>query len=166
MASPYVIDFRGRWLWKAPPDVIWEAMRRVDCFPEWWPWLGQLRLDGSGLVEGATLHGVVSPPLPYRMGVAVRLGRCQPGRCIEATVSGDLDGQASIQLEPLGAGTITEVAWSVEMRQPTMRAVARVAHPVLRWGHDRVVEVTVRSKGLGRALQLTEPPRRLPSDGG
>jgi len=31
------------------------------------------------------------------------------------------------------------------MMQAPMRSVARFAHPLLRWGHDRVVDATVSS---------------------
>jgi hypothetical protein len=33
--------------------------------------------------------------------------------------------------------------WTVEMMQRSMRTAARYAHPLLRWGHDRVVDATV-----------------------
>ena len=33
--------------------------------------------------------------------------------------------------------------WSIEMMQRPMRLAARIALPLLRWGHDRVVEATV-----------------------
>ena len=33
--------------------------------------------------------------------------------------------------------------WALEMTQPSMRVVARVAYPILRWAHDRVVDATV-----------------------
>ncbi len=36
-----------------------------------------------------------------------------------------------------------EVAWTMEMRQPAMRLASRIGRPVLQWGHDRVVEMTV-----------------------
>ncbi|MDA8182818.1 MAG: hypothetical protein M0035_00035, partial [Actinomycetota bacterium] len=35
------------------------------------------------------------------------------------------------------------VAWSIEMMQAPMRLADRVAHPLLCWGHDRVVDMTV-----------------------
>jgi hypothetical protein len=35
------------------------------------------------------------------------------------------------------------VAWTVEMMQRPMRLADRMAHPLLQWGHDRVVEITV-----------------------
>ena len=46
---------------------------------------------------------------------------------------------------PGGHGTTASVGWSLEMRQLPMRVAARVAYPLLRWGHDRVVEATVRA---------------------
>ena len=37
------------------------------------------------------------------------------------------------------------MSWTIEMRQRPMRLAALVAHPLLRWGHDRVVDATVSS---------------------
>ena len=58
---------------------------------------------------------------------------------------GDLEGHAHLRIEPDGAGAAIEVAWTVEMMQRPMRVAARVAHPLLRFGHDRVVDATVAS---------------------
>ena len=54
-----------------------------------------------------------------------------------------LGGRARLFLEPQDGGTRVRVAWTIEMMQRPMRMAARLAHPVLRWGHDRVVEATV-----------------------
>jgi hypothetical protein len=42
------------------------------------------------------------------------------------------------------------------MMQTPMRITSRFAHPLLRWGHDRVVEITVRS--FRRHLESTIVP--------
>jgi hypothetical protein len=42
-----------------------------------------------------------------------------------------------------GAGSVVEVAWAVEMMQTAMRLADRFTHPLLQWGHDRVVDLTV-----------------------
>ncbi len=62
---------------------------------------------------------------------------------MEARIRGDLVGEAALVLRPEGAGSNVEVAWTVEMMQRPMRMASRMAHPVLQWGHDRVVELTV-----------------------
>ncbi len=74
----------------------------------------------------------------------------RPSR-IDATVHGDLEGTPSLVLEPTAEGTMAEVSWTIEMRQRRMRLAARVAHPVLRWGHDRVIDATVN--GFRRNLR-------------
>lgn len=143
VSSCYVMDYVGRFGFPAPPSEVWTAMEQLDQFQLWWGWLGDLRADGSGLATGSVLRGTVSPPVPYRMRVAIELGRCVPGSLIDATVSGDLAGEAHLRLHPGDEGTVADVAWSLEMLQRPMRVAARVAHPLLRWGHDRVVEATV-----------------------
>jgi hypothetical protein len=91
------------------------------------------------------------------MHVLVTLDRCLPPERIDATVDGDLKGHALLTLAPVDAGSEVEVAWTIEMRQRTMRAVARVAYPLLRWGHDRVVDATVA--GFRQHLATIAPKR-------
>lgn len=152
---PPVIDYRRSFLFEVSPEELWQALSEPRRFESWWGWLGELRVDGEGLVDGAVLSGTVSPPVPYRMHVTVRLDRCRPPERIDATVDGDLRGSAWLELRPHDVGTSAEVAWRIEMMQRAMRVAARVASPVLRWGHDRVVDMTVvgfrrHLRGLGR----------------
>jgi carbon monoxide dehydrogenase subunit G len=161
-----VIDYRGAFEFPLPPDALWETLSQPERFPAWWGWwLRDFGIDGDGLVDGAVLHGMVVPPVPYRMRVEVRLERCDRPRRIDALVAGDLRGPAELVLHPVEGGTRAEVAWRVEMMQRAMRVAARMAHPLLRWGHDRVVEATVagfvrhlRSTGIGPTGGAAPPP--------
>lgn len=137
------MDYAGRFAFPVDPPALWSAIEQVDQFERWWAWLGHLRVEGEGIRAGATLIGTVAPPLPYRMRVAVHFERCEPERLIDASVRGDLAGDAHLRLLPVAGGTTAEVDWSLEMLQLPMRVAARVARPLLRWGHDRVVEMTV-----------------------
>jgi carbon monoxide dehydrogenase subunit G len=141
--SPYVLEYERRFSFPVPPQEIWSAVEHLERFESWWGWLGEFRVEGPGLTVGSVLHGVVAPPLPYRMRVRVELVDCVPPRSIDASIQGDLVGRARLVLEPDGAGTQASVAWTIEMMQRPMRVAARVAPPVLRWGHDRVVDATV-----------------------
>jgi hypothetical protein len=85
----------------------------------------------------------VAPPLPYRMRVRVEITRCCRPSTIDADIHGDLEGVGSVALRPVDSGTRVEAAWTVEMKQRPMRLASQVAHPLLRWGHDRVVDITV-----------------------
>ena len=154
--SPYVIDYRGRFAFDVAPEAMWSSIEHGERFEAWWAWLREFRLEGPGLEDGAVLHGVVSPPVPYTMRIRVVLDRCTPPSGIDATVHGDLEGEAHLLLEPDDGGTVAEVAWTIEMMQRPMRLAARVAHPLMRWGHDRVVEATVA--GMRRHLEADPPP--------
>ena len=158
MGSPYIIDYHQTFHLPAPPEEVWAAIERMDCFESWWSWLRDFAVDGDGLVAGAVLHGVVvpPPPLPYRMRLWAALGDCAPPRQIEAVVHGDLEGQARVSLEPDGQGTQAQVAWRLEMMQRPMRQAAWIAYPLMRWGHDWVVKATVA--GFCRQLLAGRSP--------
>jgi len=118
-------------------------MVQLDRYPSWWAWLREFSVDGTGLTRGSVLHGVVVPPLPYRMRLDVVLDECIPERRIAARVHGDLEGTALLILDGDHAATHAHATWTIEMMQRPMRLAARFAHPMLRWGHDRVVDATV-----------------------
>lgn len=141
---PTVIDYRGSFDFALSPEALWDALADPARFPSWWGWwLHDFTVDGDGLVDGAVLRGVVAPPVPYRMRVQVHLEHCERARRIDAEVRGDLRGPARLLLHAAPVGTTAEVSWRIEMMQRPMRLAARVAHPLLRWGHDRVVDATV-----------------------
>jgi hypothetical protein len=151
VSSP-VINYRGTFRIPVAPHLVWDAVERTDEFERWWGWLGEFHFEGPGLQAGSVLTGVVSPPLPYHMRVRVELEDCVKPLSIEAAVHGDLEGHASLRLAPEEApalsetsSTIASVSWTIEMMQRPMRVAARVAYPLLCWGHDRVVDATVSS---------------------
>jgi carbon monoxide dehydrogenase subunit G len=141
--SPTVLEYEGSFDLPAPPPAIWAAINEVDAFESWWSWLRELRVDRTPLQSGSVLSGLVVPPIPYRMRLQVALVSCAPPRRIDAEVTGDLVGRAHVELAPDGEGTRAEVGWVVEMMPRAMRLAARLGSPLLRFGHDRVVDMTV-----------------------
>jgi hypothetical protein len=138
-----------------PPAPLWDRIEEVDQFERWWPWLTGFGIEGEGLTTGSVLHGVVTPPLPYRMALRIRLTECHRPWSIDAVIDGDLSGDARLRLRPEGDGTWADVAWTVEMHQPAMRLASRIGRPLLQWGHDRVVESTVA--GFRRRIAPVQP---------
>ena len=149
MASSAVISYQREFSFNVSPDEIWATIENVEEFERWWPWLQGFHMEGEGLVAGTLLSGEVVPPLPYRMRLVVEILACQPPVAIDANVDGDLRGPARLRLRPDGHGALVEVAWTIEMMQRPMRLASRVAHPLLRWGHDRVVESPWPGSGDG-----------------
>ena len=105
------------------PPQIWAIIER---FESWWAWLADFRADDGGLVTGNVLHGTVIPPIPYRLRLDVRLQQCDRPR-----------------LDAADGGPRAQVAWSLRMHSAPLRVAARVAYPLMRWGHDGVVDMAV-----------------------
>lgn len=141
--SAYVIEYDATFAFPAPVSEVWAQILRFECFCSWWGWLREFSVDGDGLQRGTVLRGVVMPPLPYRMRLDVILGDCVPERSISAAVHGDLEGAAQLTFDGDEARTRAHASWRIEMMQRPMRVAARFAYPLLRWGHDRVVDATV-----------------------
>ena len=93
MSRRPVINYQHGYEFPLPPEGIWDALEEVDQFALWWPWLEDFRLEGDSLATGAVLHGVVAPPLPYRMRIQIELTRCEKPGIIEALVHRDLEGR-------------------------------------------------------------------------
>jgi hypothetical protein len=138
-----VLTYQSGFGFDLAPDELWDQIEQFDQFESWWPWLTDFRVEGSGLSAGSVLHGVVAPPLPYRLRLRIELAECRRPHTINAIIGGDLVGDAHLRFRPEGVGSRADAEWSLEMRQPAMRLASRIGRPVLQWGHDRVVEMTV-----------------------
>ncbi|MEO5678566.1 MAG: SRPBCC family protein [Acidimicrobiales bacterium] len=127
----------------SPPEVVWEAMTRTGDYTGWWPWLR--RLDAAGLVAGDVWGCHVQPPLPYSLRFRITIGEVVPGRSVVATVTGDITGSASVELSPgEGEATVVHVVSDLAPSASALRAFARVARPLVTWGHDWVIDQGVR----------------------
>ena len=141
--SSHVIEYDGTFTFPVSVAELWAKMTQVDCFTSWWGWLQDFSVEGEGLAPGTVLHGIVVPPLPYRMRLDVVVEEFVPERRITALVHGDLEGSARLTFDGDDAATRAHATWTVEMMQRPMRLAATIAHPLLQWGHDRVVDATV-----------------------
>jgi hypothetical protein len=142
-----VIDYTATHNFRISSDELWNAIGRTDRFASWWSWLQEFNVDGNdeGLHAGTVLRGVVAPPVPYRMRVSVEIVTASAPSQIEAAVHGDLEGAARLTVRPTESGSAIDISWKVEMMQAPMRLACRYAYPLIKWGHDRVVEMTVSS---------------------
>ena len=138
----YVIEYDDTFTFPVSVAALWQTLVQVDCYLSWWSWLHEFSVEGIGLQHGTVLHGIVAPPLPYRMELEV----CSTNACPNGAsprVHGDSGCPARLTFDGNDAEAQARAVWTVEMMQRPMRLAARFAHPLLRWGHDRVVEATV-----------------------
>lgn len=125
-----------------PPDVVWDALARVEDYRAWWPWLR--RFDAPGLVPGASWRCTIRPPLPYALRMTIRLDDVQPEAHVAARVTGDIQGDATVDLTPAGHGCVVQLRSTLAPSGPPLRTVARFAPWLARYGHDWVLDTGLR----------------------
>jgi hypothetical protein len=137
------VEYHGEFWFPVMPDRLWTTIDRFEEFESWWGWLRDFQADVAGLVAGNALHGTVVPPVPHRLHLDIWLHHCDRPRSVQAAVDGDVSGHAALRLEDADGGTQVAVTWSLEMRSGPLRVAARFAYPMLRWGHDQVVDMAI-----------------------
>ena len=144
MPAPFVFD--RRWAFPVAAEELWAVLTRTDDYPRWWSWLERFSLDGTdGLAPGATARFSVRPPLPYRLHVTVAVDEVVEPSLVVATIGGDVAGPGRLEVTADGPSSSTaRLAWSLELRRPTLVTLERLARPAMVWGHDTVVALGVR----------------------
>jgi uncharacterized protein YndB with AHSA1/START domain len=127
----------------APPQTLWAALTRTDEYRNWWTWLRVF--DVEGLHQGATARCVVRAPIPYSLRFDVFVEEVVPARLVVASVGGDIEGPARLEISDGagGSGARARLTWEVTVRNRFLATAARWTRPVMEWGHEWVVATGV-----------------------
>ena len=122
----------------ADPDTFWAAIGETGNYRAWWPWLRIF--DAPDFEVGSRWTCVVQPPVPYRVRFAIDLDRIEPARLVTAAVSGDICGTACLRITPEGPGCAVHLLSELTPDNRLLRAAALLARPIVRFGHDWVLD--------------------------
>ncbi len=120
------------------PAELWAEATQVESYRTWWPWLR--RLDGASFEPGARWHCSVQPPLPYRVRFSVQIDEVQPHSLLRASVGGDIRGHARLEVSATPTGCQARLVSELAPRQGVLQAMALLARPLARFGHDWVLD--------------------------
>lgn len=161
----YAAEMRRRV--RLPPAAVWTHLEDIAAYRRWWPWLQLLDASG-GLTAGATWRAGIRAPLPYVVAFTLDLRTVDATEhVIEADVTGDVTGSATIDMAtPDGDGsgevaTELRVRWRLAPASSFLRLLDATARPVARWGHDTVMRRSVDA--FVAAVEQTPPPWRSTS---
>jgi uncharacterized protein YndB with AHSA1/START domain len=87
-----------RFHFDAEPAEFWGAVGSVERYREWWPWLRSF--EATGLIAGDRWRCTVKPPLPYTVRFTIHLEEVVPDTRIVAAITGDIEGQAHLEIAP------------------------------------------------------------------
>lgn len=145
VTSKYEIEHEGDEIFALSPSALWTEFEDVERFESWWSWLGDLKLEPRTLATGSVMTFAIETPLPYRMQCRVEMTDVVEAESITARVSGDLQGWATLQLYPEGAGTRVVLRWALEPTQLPLRLLVRAARPLIvrtkDWAVDHALSV-------------------------
>ena len=81
----------------------------------------------------------MQPPLPYRVSFDLHLTEVDAPRVVAADVTGDIEGSARLEVSPSTAAPSSTSPRSSRPTNSVLRAVARLAAPIARYGHEWVL---------------------------
>jgi GNAT superfamily N-acetyltransferase len=141
---------------------VWQALGATGEYRSWWPWLAGFEADG--LVAGARWRCTVRPNLPYSLRFVVHIDEVVPPRLVTAEVDGDIAGRARLLVRDHHAGAEVRLTSALSPRNRAFALVATVARPVLRRGHDWVLDTGAR-QFASLAIGTPGAARRAPGYG-
>lgn len=123
-------------------DELWPKLVQTEHYRTWWPWLRSF--DAEAFAVGERWRCRVQPPLPYSLQFEVVLTEVEAARRVTAAVEGDIFGTASIELTPNDAGCELHLVSQLGPANRVLRTIARVARPMVGFGHDWVLDTGLR----------------------
>ena len=134
-----------RYVYPVPPERMWGALAATHLYRRWWPWLTAFEADG--LVAGSRWRCTVRPPLPYSVRFTLHLDDVVPPAFVTARVTGDIGGYARIDLADHDEGTQVRLTSALSPTNRAFAIIAAVARPVVRRGHDWVLDTGAHQFG-------------------
>ena len=125
-----------------PPRVVWATLAATNQYRAWWPWLREF--DASDLAVGQHWRCEVRPPLPYSLRFVIELVEVDEPYVVAAVVDGDITGTARIEIGARRGGSDVHFTSRLAPARGSVGLIARCARPVVRRGHDWVLDTGAR----------------------
>jgi uncharacterized protein YndB with AHSA1/START domain len=131
-----------RYRFPVDADALWTALSATSDYQRWWPWLRDF--DARGLTAGDSWRCAVRPPLPYILRFTIHLDEVVPTSLVVATITGDIAGRARLDVAPQPPGSEIRLTSDLAPSSRAFGLLARLARPVVRRGHDWVLDTGAR----------------------
>lgn len=123
-------------------DELWARINRTEHYTNWWPWLRDF--DGERLRSGEVWRCAVQPPLPYAVRFTISIDDVVDRHSVAVRVDGDIMGTAQLHVEGATVGSSLRLVADLAPRKQSMQALSIVAGPLVRFGHNWVLDTGAR----------------------
>lgn len=133
----------------APIKTVWDVTVDVAAYPEWWPSIDNVVLEGDEktLQEESNIRYTIKGFLPHSLQFQTHVTRCVPFSRIEMTACGDLEGTGISTLEEHNGITLARFQWDVTMTSPLLNRLSQCKffHNLFVWNHDFAMRSAVKN---------------------
>lgn len=137
-------DYQFVTIWKfdAPLEVVWQEIRCMDKWPQWWPYVAKVELlkKGDSNDIGSVRQITWKTALPYSLSFDSELLEMEKYQRMEGRAFGDLEGKGIWYFSHENGVTTVRYDWLVNTTKAWMRLLAPIAKPIFTWNHDKVME--------------------------
>lgn len=135
-------SFVTHWELDAPVETVWELIRNMDAWPQWWNYVKSVTLIKSGDENdiGSVRRIVWNTALPYTIEFDSELVYLEKHKKLEGRAFGELTGKGLWTFENNNGKTNVRYDWEVVTTRRWMNLLAPIAKPIFKWNHDKVME--------------------------
>ena len=147
-------NFTTHWHFDHPLAEVWDTIRSMDHWPEWWKYVRRVeKIREGGEDEIGSVRRIQwSTALPYTITFDSELTGLLYHQRMEGRAFGDLTGFGIWTFKQNGSGTNVRYDWKVNITKPWMKFLEPVLKPLFKWNHDKVMQAGY--KGLAEKLRL------------
>ncbi len=134
--------FTTTWHFDHPVEQVWDEIRQMDRWPEWWKYVRSVVKISQGNDQeiGSVRRITWGTALPYSLTFDSELISLDHLKRMEGRAFGDLTGIGIWYFEPRGAGTYVRYEWSVSISKSWMNLFEPLLKPIYKWNHDQVMK--------------------------
>lgn len=138
----------SRWRLDCAVEPVWQRISRVQDWPQWWPQVRAVQVEGSA--PDVAAHDVPrvgrratiewTTPFGYGLHLRVTTTRVAAPYELEGVADGDLEGHGLWLLDPRhGDGVLLTYRWDVHLNRRWMRLTSPLLRPLFARNHASVM---------------------------
>jgi uncharacterized protein YndB with AHSA1/START domain len=136
-------------IFQAPAKAVWDVTVNVTAYPEWWPYMNNVVIQGNEttLQEDSHIHYTIKGFLPHSLQFQTHVTQCIPFSRIEMTACGDLEGTGISLLEECNGITLATFQWDVVLISPLLKSLSKwgLFQKLFIWNHDFAMRSAVKN---------------------
>lgn len=138
----YQYHFITRWQFNAPLTRVWEEIKAMDDWPEWWKYVKSVEIlqEGDDDEIGSVRRVVWKTALPYHLTFNSELISLERHKRMEGRTFGELEGKGIWTFASNNGITDVRYEWMANINKKWLQWLEPLARPLFTWNHNQVMK--------------------------